>query len=264
MNPQVSVIIPTITGGLNHLVKLMPVLSQEPNCEIIVIDNWSKDGTPNYLSNYECVIRINKIRKNFSASNNQGVRLANGEYILFLNNDTVPEAGFIQKMVDTFQIDPKIGIVGCCLCLMDGPKRVQHAGVMFTQDYVPYELGLAQPFGVPELPFNDPRVRTVREVPSVTAACMMIKRSIFDEVGGFDEEYITSWEDQDLVLKVREKGYKVWYNGNAVVYHKHFGSKEAGRFSFEAQNRKRYDDIWVNTGRAKTVLGEFINGAKQS
>lgn len=254
---MISVIIPTVTGGFSHLVKLMPVLAQEPDSEIIVIDNWSRDGTPNYVSNYESLIKINKTRKNFSESNNQGVHYSSGEYLLFLNNDTAPEPGFLQKIQDTFLIDEKIGVVGCLLYTMDPPKRVQHAGICFTTDYVPYELGLAQGEITTGIPISDPRVKSVREVPSVTAACMMVKRSVFDEVGGFDEGYVNGWEDTDFVLRVREKGYKAWYNGNAVVYHKHFGSRNAGRFQYEGQNRQRYDRIWVDTGRAKAVLGNF-------
>jgi O-antigen biosynthesis protein len=252
---MVSVITPTITGGLQHLSRLIPALTQnEKDIEIIIIDNDSRDGTVNYLSNFDCLIKVNKIRKNFSESNNQGAKYASGDYLLFLNNDTIGDAGFIEKMVKTFDLDPQIAIVGCLLYLMDPPKRVQHAGVYFTDNFVPYELGLEVPSMVPALPLQDPRVKETREVPSVTGACMMIRADVFWEVGGFDEGYKTGWEDTDLVLKAREKGYKVWYNGDAVVYHKHFGSKNAGRFAYEAENRQRYDDIWVNTGRAKAIL----------
>ena len=187
------------------------------------------------------------------------MKLAQGDYFLFLNNDTKISPNFVDEMLKTFEIDPKIGIVGCLIYSMDNPKKVLHAGICFTQNYVPYELGMKQPF-VPEiqdLPANDPRVRSVREVPSVTAACMMVKREVFEKIGGFDEQYINGWEDTDFVLKARELGYKVFYTGKTFIHHVHFGSKHAGRFNFEAQNRKRYDDVWVTTRRAKKVLGKF-------
>lgn len=262
MKPQVSIIIPTPTGGLSHLANLMPALSKEPNAEIIIIDNNSKDGTLNYLGNYECTVLVNTQNKNFSESNNMGARKALGDYLLFMNNDIVITPGLVQTMVDTFSIDEKIAVVGCLLCLRDYPKKVQHAGVFFTEEYFPYELGLAQPFGVPELPYNDPRVRSVREVPSVTAACMMVRKDVYNELGGFDEVYVYSWEDTDFNLKVREKGYKIYYNGNAHALHKHFGSKDRGRFNREAENRARYDNVFIKTGRAKQILGDFINGGK--
>jgi GT2 family glycosyltransferase len=254
---MVSVIVPSTTGGLVYLSRLMPILSREPDTQIIIIDNNSHDGTTNFLGTYDCLIKVNNPGKSFSQSNNQGAKLAQGDYLLFLNNDTIPQEGFIQEMRATFNLDPKIGIVGTLLYTMDNPKKIQHAGVYFTQDYVPYELGLPIGDFAPGILVNDPRAKLTREVPSVTAACMMVKREVFNDVGGFDENYINGWEDTDFVLKVRELGYKVWYNGNTHVYHQHFGSRSQGRFKFENQNRQRYDDIWVNTGRAKAVLGEF-------
>lgn len=255
---KTSVIIPTLTGGFNHLTRLIPGLSNEKDTEIIVIDNYSKDGTTNYLSNYECIIKVNKQRHNFSESNNQGARLAQGQYLLFLNNDTQILPGLVNEMVTTMETQKGCAVVGCHLRLMDNPQRTQHAGVMFTEEYIPYELGLPLSFGVPEIAPNDPRIREVREVPSVTAACMLIKKDVFIEVGGFDENYQNGWEDTDLVLKVRELGHKVYYTGRTSALHKHFGSRDRGRFEHENQNRKRYENIWVMTGRAKEILKDFI------
>lgn len=261
---MISIQIPTTRGGFMHLAKLMPGLANEVkdygDAEIIVVDNASVDGTVGYLSNYECTIIINKTNKGFSIAHNQAGRIAQGEYILLLNNDTLVSPGFLKTMEDTFKLDPKIGAVGCLIVKMDDTKKVQHAGVMFTDDYIPYELGLGIPDTIPAIPMSDPRVRSVREVPSVTAACVMIKRDVFEKVGGFDEEYKNGWEDTDLMLKIREKGYKIWYNGNATIFHKHFGSVNVGRFAFEKENRLRYEYIWVDTGRAKKVLGDYRQG----
>lgn len=260
---MISILIPTTTGGFTHLTKLMPGLAVEATqnkAEIIVIDNASKDGTVNYLSNYECTIVVNKVNKGFAKAHNHAAKIAQGDYLLLLNNDTMISLGLLETLKKTFELNPKIGAVGCLVVKMDDQKRVQHAGVMFTPDYIPYELGLGIPDTIPVLPFNDERVHSVREVPSVTAACVMIKKNVFDEVGGFNEEYRNGWEDTDLILKIREKGYKVWYNGTTQVLHKHFGSINVGRFKFENENRALYEDIWVKTDRAKRVLGNFING----
>jgi len=253
-NSNISVIIPTMTGGLSHLAGLMPTLAPE-NLDVVIVDNGSRDGTTNFLSQYECTLRINKTNLGFSRANNQGAKLAQGEYLLFLNNDTQVIHGFAEEMRRTFELDPRIGIVGCLIYTMNLPRKVQHAGICFTQDYVPYELGLPIPSVAPGILNNDPRVSMVHEVPAVTAACMMVKKSVFEELGGFDEAYINGWEDTDLVLKARERGYKVWYTGKTYITHKHFGSM--GRMKYEGQNRNRYDEIWVNSGRAKKILGEF-------
>ena len=256
-NIMISIIIPTTIGGIGYIAALMPQLSQEKDCEIIVIDNSSKDGTCNYLSQYDCKIVVNKIGRNFSQSNNQGAKIAQGDYLLFLNNDTTVTSGFSQKMLNVFSIDPKIGAVGCLIYTSDYPKRVQHAGIQFTENYLPYELGLEIPSISKGITNNDDLTMSVREVPSVTACCAMIKRSVFEQVNGFDEGYFTGWEDTDLMLRIREAGYKIWYTGLTHIFHKRFGSKNAGRMKFEEQNRARYDQTWVHTGRARNVLGDF-------
>lgn len=253
---MVSVIIPTTTGGLNHLAGLMPQLSLEPNIEIAIIDNASKDGTMNYLSQYDCLVKCNKSGWSFSKSNNYGASVTKGDHLLFLNNDTQIQPGFSKIMMDTFNNDQKIGAVGCLIYTMDLPRKVQHAGVVFTPDYLPYELGLEIPSIAPGIPKGDPRVMSVREVPSVTAACIMVKREVFNKVNGFDEGYINGWEDTDLCLRIREAGYKIWYTGQTFITHKHFGSKLAGRFKFENENKARYDQTWVTSGRAKDIIKE--------
>jgi|WetSurMetagenome_2_1015567.scaffolds.fasta_scaffold145192_2 O-antigen biosynthesis protein len=257
---MISVIIPTCIGGFNYLTKLMPQLSLEAkDHEIIIADNASRDGTTNYLSNYACTIIVNKTNEGFAKANNKAAKIAQGDYLLFLNNDTIVLPHFMEKMLNTFSLDPKTAIVGCMIIKQD-TNRIQHAGVMFTQDLIPYELGLPVDGISLGISRADPRANTVREVPSVTAACMMIRKSVFQEVGGFDERYVNGWEDTDLVLKVREKGYKVWYNGTAVIYHKHFGSVNFGRLQHENDNRRLYDSIWVTTGRAKEALKGFLEG----
>lgn len=255
MKPKISIFIPTTNQGFVHISRLLPSLSleaKEANAEIIIIDNGSRDGTTNYLSNYECRVIINKNNRGFSVANNQAGEIARGEYFLLLNNDTTISTGFLNEMISTFDIEHTIGIVGCCILTMDD-KKVQHAGVYFTQEFVPYELGLEIPSVAPGIPRNDDRVGSVREVPSVSAACMMVKRQVWEEIGGLDEQYMNGWEDTDFVLKAREKGYKIWYTGKTKIFHQHFGSH--GRFQYEKENRARYDTIWVHTNRAKLALG---------
>ena len=258
---MVSIIVPTTTGGLGYLTELVPTIERqtEPH-ELILIDNASRDGTTNYMGMHACTLKVNSVKMNFSQSNNYGAKIAQGDYFLFLNNDTKLESNLLEEMVKTFSLDPKIGVVGCQLRLMRTPHKVHHAGIMFTEKYEPYELGLSQPFGVPELPKNDDRVWNVREVPAVTSACMMVRKDVFFDVGGFDEGYIFGWEDTDFNLRARQKGWKVYYNGKSWAYHHHFGSKDRGRFLFESTNRSRYEQLWMDTGKAKEVLNGFREG----
>lgn len=265
MRPKISILIPTTFGGFTYLARLMPLLTveaQENNAEIIVVDNNSKDGTANYLANYDCTVKFNKVNLGFAKAQNQAAKLAQGEYLILLNNDTIVYPGWIKAMLSVFegQADKKIGIVGCLIYLMDGPKKIQHAGIMFTEAGLPYELGMDIPDYAEAILLNDPRAHTVRPVPAVTAACMMIKRECWDEVGGFDEGYINGWEDTPFCLMAREKDWEIWYTGKTFIKHKHFGSKHAGRFNNEAANKAKFDADWVTSGRAKAALKGFING----
>jgi GT2 family glycosyltransferase len=256
--PKVSIMIPSTIGGFTYLARLLPDLAieaEKSDAEIIVIDNASRDGTSNFLGNYECKMIVNKTNKGFGIAHNQGAKIAQGEYLLLLNNDTIITPGFIKTMLDTFALDSDIGIVGCCIYLMDGVTRIQHAGVCFTDDYVPYELGQPVSDLAPGLVAGDWRIGSVREIPSVTAACMMIKKELYDQLGGFDERYVNGWEDTDLVLRAKELGKKVWYNGQAVIYHKKHGTTSF-RFAKENENRALYDSLWLNTGKAKKLIGE--------
>lgn len=249
---MVSVLIPTTTGGCQHLVSLMPGLSQEPGAEVIVVDNNSRDQSGLYLSAFDCTVIHSRENLGFARANNRAAGIAKGEYLLLLNNDTTVSPGFLAEMLRVFSLRENIGIVGCLIYTQNLPRRVSHAGIRFTEGFVPYEVGLPVPGITEGIEKSDPTVYEVREVPAVTGACLMVKRSVWDEVGGLDEGYANGWEDNDFCLKVREKGYTVWYTGKTYITHKKFGS--GGRLRFEAQNRKRYDDIWVTSGRARRVL----------
>lgn len=257
---MISVIIPTVTGGFEHLAKLLPDLSaeiQNLHGEIIVIDNNSMDGTANFLSNFACTVIHNKERRSFSKSMNQGTKIAQFPHILYLNNDVRIVRGFAKKMLNTFSKDPNCGIVGCKIW-RERDKKLQHAGVYFTDIGAPYELGLPIDGFSTGLNGNDPRSFSIREVPSVTACCMLVKREVWDR-NNFDEEYINGWEDTDFVLKARESGYTVWYNGQAEIYHVHMGSRSVGRLAFESQNRARYDSVWINTRRVHEALRNYTS-----
>lgn len=255
---MISVLIPTVTGGFEHLARLLPDLSAEMNelqGEIIVIDNNSMDGTANFLSNFACTAIHNKDRRSFARSMNQGSQIARHDYILYLNNDVRIVRGFARKMLDTFKRDEKCGLVGCKIW-RERDKRLQHAGVYFTDIGAPYELGFAIEGHSPGITGNDPRASSIREVPSVTACCMLVKKEVWQK-NNFDESYINGWEDTDFVLKAREAGYSVWYNGQAEIYHVHMGSRSVGRLAFEAQNRARYDSVWIHTRRVHEALRHY-------
>jgi glycosyltransferase involved in cell wall biosynthesis len=150
----------------------------------------------------------------FGPGNNLGMAHSSGDILLFLNNDTEPQQGWLEAIVDVFDNDDRVGVVGSKLLFPN--MTVQHAGIAFKQpgrDYAAHPL-----LGYPR---DHPQVNIRRELLAVTGACMAIRRRIFKELGGFDDKYIRGYyEDSDLCMKVRELGYKVVYEPDSVVIHK--------------------------------------------
>ena len=213
--------------------------------EIIVIDNASSDETKMFLSNIENRIKIiyNETNIGFAKACNQGAKLANGEFLVFLNNDTIPVAGWLESMVAYAEKDDEIGVIGSKLLYPDG--TIQHAGIELIN-------------GVPDHPFRNapgdmPEANTMRELDMVTGACLLIKKEIFERCNGFDENYRNGVEDVDLCLKVRELGFKVVYNPQSILYH-HEG-KTAGRFDHVRENLELFFKRW---GQRFDHNGKFI------
>lgn len=254
-NPKVSIIIPNKDNSeiLRNCIGSIRKESKYDNYEIIIVENNSVDE-PTFEAYKELESSDGKVRVvcwdkefNFSAINNFGVKHATGEYLLFLNNDTeviTPE--WLETMLGICQ-QPQVGIVGAKLLYPD--MLIQHAGV-----YVQGE-------GAGHLGLNLERhargyfstVRTTHELSAVTAACMMVDAKVFNEVGGFDEDYAVAFNDVDLCMKVRAAGKLVIYSPLVELLHYESISRgyedtieKALRFNKEATLlRHRWSDQYV-------------------
>jgi GT2 family glycosyltransferase len=204
--------------------------------EVIVVDNASIDGTADFLAQLNGDVQIIRNDENlgFAKACNQGARAARGRYLLFLNNDTVPLAGWLEPLVAELEMHPDVAVVGSKLLYEDG--TVQHAGVAFSRAHFgPYHIYR----GVPgDVPFVNER----REYQCVTAACMLIRRETFEAVGTFDEGYVNGFEDVDLCLKIRERGGRIVYQPRSVLFH--LESRTPGRHAHEVENSRRLFARW--------------------
>jgi GT2 family glycosyltransferase len=220
-SPLVSIIIPTKdrVDMLKRCIGSIQSKTAYRNYEIIIVDNNSTDpDTLAYLDSVpHKVVRFDE-PFNFSRINNIAARHAQGDHLVFLNNDTeVAERCWLEAMVEHSQRS-EVGMVGALLIY---PSRrtqmtVQHAGVILG-------LGGVANHAFARLQIDHPNYfglhRVIRNCSAVTAACAMMRRSVFDEIGGFDEKLKVAFGDVDLGLRVREKGYRVVYAPNAVLYH---------------------------------------------
>ena len=225
--PLVSVIIPT-KDNVDVLKRCIDSIFQKTsysNYEIIIVDNNSTNKkTFDYFEKLKIVsnIKILKYKKefNFSKINNFAVQNAQGEVILFLNNDTeIITNGWITAMLEHAQRS-EVGAVGCKLLYPN--KTIQHAGVILGITGTPGEKGVAG-HSHKHLSTNSNgyigRVNTIHNVSAVTAACIMLRKDVFEEVGGFDENLAVAFNDVDLCLKIREHGYLIVYTPYAELYH---------------------------------------------
>jgi O-antigen biosynthesis protein len=228
--PLVSVIIPT-KDNVVVLKKCIDSIFQKttyPNYEIIIVDNNSKEKkTYNYFREIETIqnVKILKYEKefNFSAINNFAVKRASGEILLFLNNDTeVITNNWMTAMLEHAQQN-QVGAVGCKLLYPD--NTIQHAGVIIGMNSIsiPFEKGVADH---PHKHFPNSnngyfgRINVIQNFSAVTAACMMVRKEVFEAAGGFDEQNLkVSFNDIDLCLKIRELEYRIVYTPYAELYH---------------------------------------------
>ena len=239
-DPLISIIVPTCDHKEDLKKCLDSVMNKTTykNHEIILLENNSKNTET--FDYYNTLEKLNNVRIiiwdkefNFSAINNFGAGLANGEHLLFLNNDIeIITPGWIEQMV-MFTQRPDVGAAGIKLLYAD--DTIQHGGIavgvggsaanlcpLFPRDYEGYMSRLA----------------VVSNLSAVTGACMMVKRKAYEQAGGFDENLAISFNDVDLCLKISEEGYYVVFNPTAEAYH--YESRSRG-YDTKGEKRKRME-----------------------
>ncbi|SEI19041.1 glycosyltransferase [Tardiphaga sp. OK245] len=242
--PKISVVIPTrdYLDVLEIVIDGLRTKTDYPDLEIVIADNDSTHPeTLTYLASLkEQGVRIIECKGafNYSDINNKAIAVSTGELALLLNNDiSMLDAGWLKEMARYF-IDPKIGIVGPKLLYPDG--TLQHAGVTIGLGGVAGHRCVGYPG---DEPGRFGRLALAQDVSCVTGACLLIRRSLFDEVGGLDAHNLpVAFNDVDLCLRVQEAGYRIIWTPYAVLTHhesKSRGSDLAGeklvRFQREVQ-----------------------------
>jgi GT2 family glycosyltransferase len=227
--PRVRVILPTRDNAADLSTALRSLFERTTysNFGVLLIDNGSKDpATLRLLEEWSAreparlkVHRLD-IPFNFSKLNNEAARLADAEFLLFLNDDTeILTADWIEAMLEQAR-RPAIGAVGARLLYRDG--SVQHAGVILGIRGI---AGHAHRFFPGDAQGYLGSLQAITNYSAVTAACLMMRRAVFDEVGGFDEDLAIEFNDIDLCLRVRRANYRIVYLPHVVLYHSESGSR---------------------------------------
>ncbi len=222
--------------------------------EIVIIDNASTDATKDFLKSLAGNIRVITNEKNygFAKACNQGAENATSDYLLFLNNDTEPKNGWLEPLFEVLDKDPSVGAVGSKLLFPTG--TIQHAGVAIVSSKKAQDPLLPLHIYADE-PAHLPDANQLFQYQALTAACLLIRKSAFNETGGFDEGYWNGYEDVDLCFKLQEKGWKLVYQPESVVIH--YESKSGPeRFSRLSENIQRLHSKWLGKIRPDIIIHE--------
>jgi GT2 family glycosyltransferase/glycosyltransferase involved in cell wall biosynthesis len=253
---EVSIIIP-VFNQLRFTQACLASLQEHQGTEqfeVIVVDDCSTDGTAEAVPRIPGLVHLrNETNSGFIASCNRGAETARGNYLVFLNNDTLVKPRWLSALRDTFAEQPRAGIVGSKLVYPDG--RLQEAGGIIWRDATGWNYGK---FDDPE----KPDYNYLREVDYCSAAALMVPKSLFVSVGGFDSRYAPAYyEDTDLAFKVLEAGYKVLYQPLSEVIHYEGATGgtdlSTGTKKHQCMNRSTFAEKWAAELMTKPANGDM-------
>jgi GT2 family glycosyltransferase len=250
-SPLVSIIILNWNGldilepCLNQVIKTIDNI----DCEIIVYDNGSSEkGIEKIISKFPSIkLFKSDINFGFAGGNNRAAQKASGKYIIFLNNDTLPQSGWLGALTSLAESDSSIGLVGAKI--MNDNGTIQNAGAYFDPAINTY----AGPYrGYPK---DYPAAQIIRDCEVYIACAVLIKRSLFNLVKGFDESYFQGYEDYDICLKIRQAGYRVLYCPEAEVIH--FAETSTKRLDIKIRRRIKRQNTKIFFNKWKNNIGSL-------
>jgi GT2 family glycosyltransferase len=236
--PRCSVVIPVHNKAALTQQCLDSVFAVLPQTtfEIVVVDDASSDSTPEMLASLRDRVRTVRLERNvgFATACNTGAAAARAsDFVVFLNNDTIACEGWLDALVGYADGHLDTAVVGSKLLYPDG--TIQHAGVAFSLAGDPLHIYVG-------CPGECAAVNTSRQFQAVTAACLLIRRDVFELSGGFDTDYLNDLEDVDLCLRLGELGFKVHYCHESTLYH--LESVSRGKTSGPGRSAHIYRERW--------------------
>ena len=251
--PGCSVIIPVFN---NHAITKQCLDATLGTCgrdtAIIVVDDGSADGTPAMLAAYGDRLTVvrHSVNEGFAKTCNDGAAAASGEFLVFLNNDTIPQPGWLDALVDYSRANPQAAVVGAKLLYPN--DTIQHAGMAICEKRHPIHIYKGFPAG------HD-AVNKSRAYPVVTGACFFTTREHFTKMRGFDTAYRNGYEDVDFCLRTREAGMEVHYCHKSVLYHLESSTRQHDT-PCEQKNLRLFHERWGGHVRQDDFTYYFQDG----
>jgi GT2 family glycosyltransferase/glycosyltransferase involved in cell wall biosynthesis len=261
--PRASVIVP-VYNHFHHTRTCLQALAACTDAtpfEVIVVDDGSSDETEARLRGLEGITYLRNAQNlGFIGACNAGAALARGEFVIFLNNDTAAQSGWIDALLGTFAQHDRVGLAGAKLVYPDG--RLQEAGGIVFSDGSGWNYGR---FDDPA----DPRYNYVREADYCSGAAIALRKALFDSFGGFDSHYAPAYyEDTDLAMKVRAAGLRVMYQPASVVVHfegvtSGTDTEGTGTKRFQVVNQQKVLERWREALASHPAPGTDIAIARE-
>ncbi|GEM_PF-603590 len=256
--PDVSIVVPVHNKFSVTYYCLVALLFayNKASFEVILVDDGSSDETVDILDTVDGIRLLrNETSQGFIRSCNRGASAAKGQYIVMLNNDTEPTAHWLDELIFTFEQFDKVGLAGAKLLYPDG--KLQEAGGIVWGNGNPWNYGRG---GNP----HEPRFSYTRQADYLSGAAIMLTSSLWNEIGGFSEEYCPAYfEDTDLAFKVRAAGYKTLFAPLSVVYHFEGVSSGTsvltGTKRYQEINRPKFKQKWIHHCRFNGEEGKNVD-----
>ncbi|MBI2821321.1 MAG: glycosyltransferase family 2 protein [Acidobacteria bacterium] len=243
MRELVSVVVLNY-NGLRYLADCFASLAAQTYrpLEVICVDNGSTDGSVDFIRRDFPQVRLICLEQNvgFAAGNNCGFRAARGSYMAILNNDATACPGWVQQLMQAAQQHPEYGMFGSKILLRDAPGRLDKVGHLMYWDGQNKGLGSGELDGKQ---FSRPA-----EIFFPDGCAALYRRSLLEDVGGFDEKFFAYGDDADLGIRARLRGWKAYYVPEAKVWHRHSGT--AGIYSPQKV-------FWVERNRLWLAVKSF-------
>lgn len=242
------------------------------NYEIIIVDNASSDGTLEYLK--KCFPEVQIVRNisnvGFTKATNQAIEKSSGQYILWLNTDTILKVDALPKLLQFLEANPKVGIAGPKVLNPDGTFQPQcRRGLPTPMAALSYLLKLDRLFpsnhAMRQYLLSYLPIDSANQVNAVSGCCLMARRQVWNDIGPLDEDYFGFGEDLDWCVRAKKVGWEVWYYpGSAIIhlkgqggvhakpYHKVWGIHQAMRMFYFKHLRADYS--WFATGLVYSAI----------
>jgi len=227
-----SVIVVNFNAGqkiYNSLKSVLPTL-REGSDEIVVLDNHSQDGMADWIARDLPQVSLLRSGENqgFGRGCNLAAQSCRGEFLVFLNPDTLVEAGWLEALLRPFSTDPKIGLVTAKILLMESPDRINACGCDIHLSGLTLCRGMNKP---------KDQFAVSTPVAAVSGAAFAIRRDLFQRLGGFDEHMFLYLEDADLSWRARLAGWETVYTPESIVLHSYRLRLTPLKIFWEERNR---------------------------